>query len=138
MHHQKILSSINNKILPHKREMFLILRTGNFVPYERCYQNTGKITENQCVWEEIRILTVKRVEIQAGGGREQLSVGARDLVKDSRTQISTTSYYSKEVIGKTYTRFVGDVYKMKIVGFNHSVRNIILTGDWELESVVTK
>lgn len=97
--------------------MFLILRTGNFDPYERCYQNTGKKkkTENQCMWEEMRILAVKRGEIQVGGWREQLSVAAKNLVKDSWAQISTTSYYSKEVIGKTYTRCVGDASKMKTV-----------------------
>lgn len=90
------------------------------------------------MWEEIRILAVKRGEIQVGGGREQLSVAAKNLVKDSSAQISTTSYYSKEVISKTYTRSVGDASKMKTVGFNHSVRNIILTVEWESELVVTR
>lgn len=61
-------------------------------------------------------------------------------MKDSWAPISTTSYYSKEAVSKTYTRFAGDVYKLKIVGFNDSVRHIkmALTVDWELELVVTR
>jgi len=56
------------------------------------------------------------------------------LVKDSHPHLSTISHCSEETVSKTYTRFAGDVYKMKIVGFNDSVRNMktILPLDREL------